>query len=104
METLHKAATLSQKGMYEEARIELISTQRLLQRSMTIPSQAIYMTFVCLAEKLDQFMREAALQKDILKSGAAADQKDDEASMGMYNLKSLSRGEFEEQLATLVGC
>ena len=38
------------------ARIELISTQRLLQRSMTIPSQATYMTFVCLAEKLDQFM------------------------------------------------
>jgi Mg-chelatase subunit ChlD len=104
METLHKAAALSQKGMYQEARIELISTQRLLQRSMTIPSQATYMTFVCLAEKLDQFMREAALQKDILQNTKAADQKDDEASMGMYNLKSLSRSEFEEQLATLVGC
>ena len=64
--TIHSAAELAQTGEYDAARIVLLSTQRLLQRSMKISNQKDYMAFIVLAEKLDNWMRESQLKKKLL--------------------------------------
>merc|ERR1712166_1233658 len=51
--TIHSAAELAQTGEYDAARIVLLSTQRLLQRSMKISNQKDYMAFIVLAEKFN---------------------------------------------------
>ena len=100
---LHEAAGLAQQGFYEKARIELISTQRLLQRSMTLKSQKTYMAFVVLAEKLDNWIREALVQEKLLNStGSKKNKRDDDASSAMYQMKRLSVDDFEATVLSLV--
>ena len=54
---IHKSAALAQAGRYMDARVHLVSTQRLLQRAMhNRGHQEDYMRFIVQAEKLDQFM------------------------------------------------
>lgn len=91
VEAIHRSAQLAQQGRYQDARIELISTQRLLQRAMkSAAHQEAYLAFVIQAEKLDQFMRETASQHG---KGQAA--RDDEAAKAMYQMKALSVRQFQ---------
>jgi hypothetical protein len=91
---IQRSAQLAQEGRYEDARIQLILTQRLLQRAMQTDSQKVYMGFVVQAEKLDQFMREAAAQEALGVSVRNGAKRDDDASKAMYQMKSVSVSEI----------
>jgi hypothetical protein len=103
LRAVHAAAGLAQQGLYEEARVRLISTQRLLQRAMRDElHQNAYLSFVVQAEKLDQFMREVQ-QHEAVFGGAAtkagrSQGRDDSASQAMYKMKSVSVGVFDRRL------
>jgi hypothetical protein len=90
---IHTAAQLAQTGKYEEARIKLVSTLRLLQRTMEAASnQEEYLSFVVQAEKLDGFMREKQA-RDL--QGVACDSKrDDESAREIFHMKTISRAAF----------
>jgi hypothetical protein len=96
LEAVHRAARLAQQGKYLDARIHLISAQRLLQRAMTSSTdQENYLSFIVQAEKLDQFMREAQQQETILGTAKGKSRgRDDEASKAMYQMKSVSARSF----------
>eukprot|EP00931_Biecheleriopsis_adriatica_P072912 TRINITY_DN47294_c0_g1_i1.p1 TRINITY_DN47294_c0_g1~~TRINITY_DN47294_c0_g1_i1.p1 ORF type:complete len:1282 (-),score=241.75 TRINITY_DN47294_c0_g1_i1:79-3633(-) len=89
---IHCAARLAQRGEYRAARIELISTCRMLQRTMqTVGHQESYLSFIVQAEKLDGFMRERESQEKIFGSDSGGQRgRDDDASRSMYQMKSLS--------------
>jgi actin beta/gamma 1 len=97
------SARLAQMGQYERARIHMISVLRLLQRSMnetpTHEQQEAYLNFIVQAEKLDQFMREAKQQEEVLGSAkqASSRNRDDEASKSMYQMKGLNYAMFHAQ-------
>jgi len=95
------SARLAQMGQYERARIHMISVLRLLQRSMnatpTHEQQEAYLNFIVQAEKLDQFMREAKQQEDVLGSDTDSRNRDDEASKSMYQMKGLNYAMFHAQ-------
>jgi len=94
---IHTAARLAQAGSYRAARVELISTCRLLQRAMhTEAHQEAYLSFVVQAEKLDGFMRERELQESVFGSSGTGVQRgrDDDASRSMYQMKHLSVRDF----------
>ena len=75
------AASLAQKGQYTEARIHLVSTLRLLQRSIkTEQHSKDYLAYVVQAEKLDGFMREAFAAQQALGSADQGKTRDDDAS------------------------
>jgi actin beta/gamma 1 len=99
--SIHTAAALAQQGEYETARIHLISTQRLLQRSMTLSSQKQYMAFVVLAEKLDNWMRESKQQEALLNVVDTKSKRDDDAASAMYQMKSLSTADFAATISSL---
>jgi len=87
---IHRAAGLAQRGEYLEARMQLIITQRLLQRAMTKEEhQQVYMGFVVQAEKLDQFMRELQHVEKMM-GAAGGSKRDDDASKAMYQMKRVS--------------
>jgi len=68
---LHHASLLAQQGYYGEARLALLSTMRLLQRSMcTTENQHSYLDYVVLGERLDLFMRQKEQQESLLCEGA----------------------------------
>lgn len=91
---IHFSASLAQNGLYEEARIHLVSTQRLLQRGMKSEAhQRDYMSFVIQAEKLDQFMREAQSNQELFGTGGM-DARDDEASKSLFQMKCVSAQTF----------
>lgn len=91
---LHRSARLAQHGEYRAARVRLISTSRLLQRSMhTHLHQEAYLKFVVQAEQLDGFMRERELQERVFGTSAQR-QRDDDASRSMYQMKSMSVDSF----------
>lgn len=96
---IHSAARLAQQGEYRSARIDLISTCRLLQRAMrTLAHQESYLSFIIQAEKLDGFMRERESQDGVF--GTATDRqrgRDDDASRSMYQMKSLSVAELAQR-------
>merc|ERR1712070_960306 len=94
--SIHAAARLAQQGEYRAARIELISTCRLLQRAMhTLAHQEAYLSFVVQAEKLDGFMRERESQDKVFGTDAGRGRgRDDDASRSMYQMKSLSLSEL----------
>ena len=117
---IHRSAGLAQHGEYDAARINLISVQRLLQRTMkTDAHQRAYLNYVVHGEKLDQFMREEQTQQRLLGlsskstatrpaaggaggvggvgSGVPAKKgrRDDEASKHMYGMKKLSLSSFD---------
>eukprot|EP00943_MAST-04B_sp_MAST-4B-sp1_P009093 g9093.t1 len=111
VKALHKSANLAKRGKYHESRINLISAQRLLQRSMKSKSDClIYMSFIAEAEQLDQFMREK-ISQEIMLNGcekanaltAESDTRDDDASKNMYQSKSLTLSSFLSKLADLKG-
>lgn len=65
---VQRAAKLAEMGLYEQARVNLISNIRLLQRSMnTINHQEAYLDFVVNSERLDQFMRQKMQEESVLK-------------------------------------
>src|SRR5690606_23230935 len=67
LQTIHESAGLAQVGKYFDARINLVSTLRLLQRAMKSPqNQRDYLSYVVQAEKLDGFMREIQQQELVL--------------------------------------
>jgi len=89
VETIQRAAGLAHHGAYKQARVALVSTQRLLQRGMASGrGQEDYLRFVVSGEKLDAFMRESQALGD----GA---NRDDDASKSMFQMKSLSSQAFE---------
>jgi hypothetical protein len=93
---IHTAARLAQQGQYRAARVELISTCRLLQRAMhTSTHQESYLSFIVQAEKLDGFMRERESQDEIFGIDSGRQRgRDDDASRSMYQMKSLSVSEL----------
>lgn len=96
---IHRSAALAQQGLYMEARVNLVSTQRLLQRAMrTSAHQADYMRFIVQAEKLDQFMREAQQAQAVL--GVERLARDDDASKSLYQMKCVSRRAFQAPTRT----
>jgi len=105
---IQHAAKLAQLGNYDEARIHLVSTQRLLQRGMkTTRHQKDYMSYIVQAEKLDQFMREAQQYEAMVKSDrksltASAEirkaERDDDASKSIFQMKALNVKTFNERL------
>jgi actin beta/gamma 1 len=103
LNAIQAAARLAQQGKYEDARISLLSTQRLLQRLMphgrtaahTMGHQQAYLSFIVQAEKLDQFMREVETQEAVFGAGGSkARGRDDDASKAMYQMKSVSVAAF----------
>jgi len=97
---IHSAARLAQQGEYRAARVELISTCRLLQRAMrTLPHQESYLSFIVQAEKLDGFMRERESQDKIFGADSGSQRgRDDDASRSMYQMKSLSVNELTSRV------
>lgn len=96
LSAIHRSACLAQQGEYRSARVELISTCRLLQRSMhTTTHQEMYIAFIKQAEKLDGFMRERESQDAVFGSSASTNRgRDDDASRSMYQMKGLSAAEY----------
>jgi len=96
---IHRAARLAQRGEYRAARVELISTCRLLQRAMrTVEHQESYLSFIVQAEKLDGFMRERESQEKIFGSDSGGQRgRDDDASRSMYQMKTLSIHELSSR-------
>lgn len=96
---IHTAARLAQQGDYRAARVELISTCRLLQRAMhTLAHQESYLSFIVQAEKLDGFMRERESQDKIFGADKGCQHgRDDDASRSMYQMKSLSVDELNRK-------
>jgi hypothetical protein len=93
---IHGAARLAQDGEYRAARLQLISTCRLLQRAMrTLQHQESYISFVMQAERLDGFMRERESQDKVFGTSSSNQcGRDDDASRSMYQMKCLSVEEF----------
>ena len=91
---VHHAAQLAHAGEYQEARISLVSTLRLLQRTMAAAAnQDEYLSFVVQAEKLDGFMRE----QQVLESQGVASKgqkRDDDSALEIFQMKTLSRHAF----------
>merc|ERR1712238_560671 len=90
--SIHRAAKLAQVGRYRDARVHLISTCRLLQRTMRrVEHQDSYLSFIVQAEKLDGFMRERESQDKVFGTESSSQRgRDDDASRSMYQMKSLS--------------
>jgi len=87
---IQNSARLAQIGNYTDARINLVSVQRLLQRTMkTSQNQKDYLSFIVQAEKLDQFMRETQQQDKVFGATGGA-KRDDSASKAMYQMKNVS--------------
>jgi actin-related protein len=88
---IHSAARQAQHGEYRAARLTLISTSRLLARTMQTPThQDGYVCFITQAEKLDGFMREREAQDAVFGSAGGSQRgRDDDASKSMYQMKNL---------------
>jgi len=94
---LHESATLAQQGDYQQARVNLISNQRLLQRGMTTKKdQKEYINFIKQAERLDGFMREAQQMDSLLKIEDATrkQNRDDAAARNIVKMKKVHRSAF----------
>jgi len=111
LRAIHESARLAQSCRYTRARVNLISTQRLLQRVMkTKDHQQDYFNYIVQSEKLDSFMREAQqdegvfgvemddeseeAKKKLLARKAA---RSDNASKNIFNMKSVSKVAFRNR-------
>jgi len=97
LQCIHEAAKIAQAGQYQESRIHLISSQRLLQRTMKTSShQKDYLSFIVQAEKLDGFMREIQIQEKMISNWNQdrTKNRDDESSKSIYQMKSVSLKNF----------
>jgi len=111
LRAIHESARLAQNCRYTKARVNLIGTQRLLQRVMkTKEHQQDYFNYIVQSEKLDGFMREASQEEALLGLGiddeSAEAQKDlkarkaargDAASKNIFNMKSVSKVAFRNR-------
>jgi len=101
LQTVHESARLAKDGKYNDARINLVSTLRMLQRVMKTPKQQKdYLSFVVQAEKLDQFMRESQAMEAVLgvKDDSSRQKgRDDDAAKNLYQMKSVSVKAFKER-------
>ena len=102
VQAIHEAAAKASRHEYEAARIKMISTQRLLQRTMRADNMRDYMAFIAYAEVLDNFMREAKVQAKFLASSVASscaksENRDDNAAAGIFKMKALTLDEFSER-------
>jgi len=96
MSTVQRSAALAQRGEYKQARVNLISTMRLLQRGMrTRAHQREYINFIIQSEKLDGFMRQLQAQETILgEAGAGGGLRDDSAAKNIVQMKQAHFGLF----------
>jgi len=95
MKAVHESAEMAQFGEYQNARINLISHQRLFQRGMkSKKDQREYINFIIQAEKLDSFMRQALAQEKILDTNPEL-QLDDFAAKYIIQMKRSSHILFE---------
>jgi len=95
MAAVQRSATLAQKGDYKSARINLISTMRLLQRGMkTRQQQREYINFIIQSEKLDGFMRQVQAQEAVFGSGVTTAVRDDSAAKNIVQMKQAHYGLF----------
>jgi hypothetical protein len=85
-----------------EARVNLISSMRLLQRGMlTSKQQREYINFIRQSERLDGFMREAQQQEEMLamqQSRVTVEERkmarDDSAAKNIVQMKLVSSAAF----------
>jgi hypothetical protein len=94
---LRSAAFVAENKAVEEARIQLISTQRLIQRAMrTIDDQKAYLAFVKHGERLDGYLREVLQRQEVKKLFQQADdtEADDYNSRNLIQTKSFSLVDF----------
>jgi hypothetical protein len=99
---LQTSAEMSKNGEYLTSRMNLVSSQRLLQRAMRTRFDCeSYMTYIMEAEPLDQFMREQAMiqvmQSSKLSKVSSKDTRDDDASKSMFQSKALTLSRFLDQ-------
>jgi len=98
MSTVQRSAALAQRGDYKQARINLISTMRLLQRGMRNRAhQREYINFIVQSEKLDGFMRQVQAQELILGAegvGSGGGIRDDSAAKNIVQMKQAHYGLF----------
>jgi len=92
MRAIQQSAGMAQNGNYEDARANLISTMRLLQRAMNSRRhQREYINFIVQSEKLDGFMRQAQAQEAIL---GDTNDKDDSAAKNIIQMKQANHNLF----------
>jgi len=95
MWSVQRSATLAQKGEYKTARINLISTMRLLQRGMkSRQQQREYINFIIQSEKLDGFMRQLQAQEAVFGSSVGTGMRDDSAAKNIVQMKQAHYGLF----------
>jgi len=95
MKAVQESAEMAQFGEYQNARINLISYQRLLQRGMkSKKDQREYINFIVQAEKLDAFMRTFQAQEKLM-DGNPDFQVDDFAAKYIIQMKRSSHILFE---------
>jgi hypothetical protein len=94
--SIRRASALASLYHYMDARVLLISVQRLLQRTLkSEKNQRDYLSFIYQAEKLDQFMRESQRMEAVF--GKAAN-RDDGAAKSIFSMKSLCVSDFEKRI------
>lgn len=94
LNAIQTSAGLAQVGSCTDARVNLISAMRLLQRSMTSKNnQKNYVKYIVQAEKLDGWMRQAQAQKEIIGMDS---KKDDSAAKNIVQMKSAPMSLFKE--------
>jgi len=102
MMAIHRAAKLAQEGEYQNARIALISTQRLLQRGMnTRRNQREYIIYIKQAERLDGFMRQQQVMEEVFGGADAVGRRqarDDSASKNIIQMKFLPLAALQQSL------
>jgi len=87
MSAVQRSAALAQKGEYKTARINLISTMRLLQRGMkNAQQQSEYINFIIQSEKLDGFMRQVQAQEAVFGTTGTG-VRDDSAAKNIVQMK-----------------
>lgn len=94
LNAIQTSATLAHVGSCTDARVNLISTMRLLQRGMkNKQTQKNYVKYIVQAEKLDGWMRQAQAQKEIM---GVDSKKDDSAAKNIVQMKSAPISLFKE--------
>eukprot|EP01126_Amoeba_proteus_P027731 TRINITY_DN27472_c0_g1_i1.p1 TRINITY_DN27472_c0_g1~~TRINITY_DN27472_c0_g1_i1.p1 ORF type:complete len:494 (+),score=111.92 TRINITY_DN27472_c0_g1_i1:197-1483(+) len=92
LNAIQKSAELAHVDRTVDARVNLISVMRLLQRGMkNSATRKVYVQYIVQAEKLDGWMRQAQVQKEFM---GIDSKKDDSAAKNIVQMKSASIGLF----------
>lgn len=85
---------MAQMRNYNDARINLLSVNRLLQRGLTTPQHLRdFISFCFHAEKLDSFMRETQQYEEVFGWNFITS-RDGNSSKAIYQQKGLSKDSF----------